>query len=279
LRPFLIALIITGTALLSINSLSKHPAKLRELLSDLLINSSFWFIPSQLISLLILVVLIKRVKQLYLGIFLFLLLSIITIRFVYLEPIIHTNFLFSAVFVFYYWLGTVFKDLDLVGKIKQVSFSLILLTWIGAFLLVNFETYFLWKSDYFYIFNNLKVSNQLYSIISFILLIRVSHFFKGFSVFNPRTETLGIYLYHTLFIVISKWIILKTFNTSNLGFLGALTFSFICFILTYTFTTIFVKVVKNNPLFYLNSKRSNGNFQLKEIFQNSDIKRSLVALR
>lgn len=193
--PFVVAYVV-ATIVFFIKKIIFHKTWELADLKDLIFESPFWFIPSQLISILLLLVLTAVVSRKYLALILVPLLIIFTIKFVYFDKRHHMDFLASILLMFYYWLGTEFKRRDWVTVIKRASLTPIIFAWLLTYFLVNLETWYLWKSDYPNIFNNLKLSAQLYSIASFILLIRVSSYCKKFSIINPRMESYGLYLYH-----------------------------------------------------------------------------------
>jgi hypothetical protein len=251
LRPFLIALLLTGACLYTCCLVKGTPTSLFILLKQLLLFSSFWFIPSQLISIFILVVAGRHINGAYLGILLLLTLLLLTVGLVYLRPTSHTNYLFSFAFTFYYWLGAYCKEQNIVCRIKKIRLPFILIAWFLSFLLCNYETYVLWQGNYPHILNNLKASNQLYSIISFVAIIRVSSYIAKIPIINPRIDCFGIYLYHWLIVsvmfkLLSRIFALHTISISQ-SILLSITFSSVVYAVTYAF----VKKISNFHFFYL----------------------------
>jgi hypothetical protein len=160
----------------------------------------FWYIPNYLLCLLVIVCFSKYINSLYFGGFLLL----ITLGYTYFNVYSpangsHTTALFG--FVFYMWLGVYIKKNDLISRIKMVSPLILGFLLLLIYLLSNCESFYLF--NYMHTqdsLNTLRISNQLYSVVVFIFLVRCCGKAPRFGIFNPRKETYGIYLYHAFFI-------------------------------------------------------------------------------
>jgi hypothetical protein len=82
-------------------------------------------------------------------------------------------------------------------------------------------------------------------------MIRISVCFKKFSSLNPKTESFGIYLYHSVVVFITGILLKKIVGSNNFGFSSSILYSVIWFGVAYTTTTIVVKKILGYQFFYL----------------------------
>jgi len=169
----------------------------------------------------------------------------------WIEP--RHTFAFPA-FVFYLCLGVWLSKYD--DQIKRVqSFSI---GWLGFLLITTFlvaasESTLLWKLDSIDPRNTLRLSNQIFSLVVFLCLLRVNFLYK-LPLINPRAESFGIYLYHLFFV---------SFFTKSIALMPELNFlryqpqytgwelagiSILRFLLVYISTLLFVKVLNQTRL-------------------------------
>jgi probable poly-beta-1,6-N-acetyl-D-glucosamine export protein len=252
LPSYIIAFILTGLYWYSRELLKERSPDLLSILHRQLFDSSFWYVPNTLLSLLLLFILFKKLPPLYLGGLLFTALTITTVKYVYITPTGHANPVFFMAFSFYIWLGGMFWKHHFVKYIRSIDIRMIFLIWVLSFTLLCSETYMLWQNGYPNIIHNLKVTNQIYAVVSFVFLIRISDRIKPFSIINPRKETYGIYLYSPLIGFVIGVIlhqIIGYFNSNSA--LVSIAYIFIHFIITYTLTTIIVKLMLKHKLLFL----------------------------
>jgi fucose 4-O-acetylase-like acetyltransferase len=271
IKPFLVALLVTAVLLYIGSLLSDKPQKFVVVLSGLILHSPFWFIPSQFMSLLVLVMLSYKLSQRNVGIFLFVLLLIFTIVGVYLYPVNHISTIIPFVLVFYYWLGSFARQRNWISRIKSIRLSTLAMVWIACFLMVNFESYFLWKNHYPKMLNNLRLTNQLYAIASILVLVKISDYLKPFRVLDPRSESYGIYLYHWIVIAPVATLLRGMLGEKSIGFSGSVMYSIFCFVASYFFCTVVIKRIKNVRFFQLQTGKAKTNanvyYSLKSTFK------------
>jgi len=215
-----------------------------------LLYTAYWYVPNYLISLLIIVGFARYIQSPYFGLLLFGLTLFYTWYDVYSShhTASHTTALFG--FVFYMWLGVYIKRNNVVQKIKKLNFMHLVTVVLFTFLVSNFESYYLFH--YTHIrdsLNTLRISNQLYSVAVFVLLVAFCNKPLKFGIFNPRNETYGIYLYHSFFTFfvlpsVENWISYHyhiTFFSYNV--LGMIGMTLINCAISYFLTTALVKVL------------------------------------
>jgi hypothetical protein len=252
LKPYLLALLITLIPFFTIPLFQHNSVSTLQILRNVFLGTAFWFIPSHLITFGIFIVLYTKEKlNLLVGIF-FLTTISITILFVYSVPTFHTNLIFSVAFLFYYALGVLIRENNWIDKIRKLSLTKVVLVWMISFFLINYETFYLFKHHYPYLLNNFRASNQLYAVVSFLLLAKIADKFSQFSFFNPRYETYGIYLYHTivgllLYTVAGRFILKYT----NINYSLSIFFTLLHFTICYLATIAIVKFLLKRKLCYL----------------------------
>ena len=252
LRPSIIALLITAALILIKEIFTGEQRGFAPVINELVFDGVFWFIPMQLLSLLILMLFITAPKQVWVGITLFMSLAVVTAYYVYFKKLAHVDPVFALGFAFYFWLGTMFYKYKVIEKVKRIKLVILLAAWLASFTLLNFETLLLWKNGFPHILNNLRISNQLYGVVSFFVLVKVSDYFKSFSVFKPRKESFGIYLYHRAVGLAIFFILHRVFNlTGNFDAFTSMFFTLTHFIFTYAITTVLVKWLVKWELFFL----------------------------
>jgi len=221
--------------------------------------TSFWYVPNYLICLLIIVSFSKYVKSAWFGAALFLMTIVYTYLNVY--SVNHTSSHTTALlgFVFYMWLGIFIKKNGIVQKIQQIDPLLLIGITVLIFALSNYETWYLFNfthtSDSL---NTLRVTNQLYSVAVFALLVRLCGAkAPDFGVFRPKQETYGIYLYHCFFIFyiipgIEKWIA-KHYHVSFFSYnvFHLIAINLLNFVICYCATTLLVKFLVRYKLAFL----------------------------
>jgi peptidoglycan/LPS O-acetylase OafA/YrhL len=158
-------------------------------------TSALWFLPNYWISLLALLSFKRHLNNWYIGFGFLSLTAIFTYFYVYTEyarP--HAHALFG--FVFYLWLGYYIGRKRLHLYFENWNLPLLVLAFIGSYILTSVESLVLFRADLKEPLSILRLSNQLYSVSAFILMVRLFRKPMVSKLFNPRKETFGIYLYH-----------------------------------------------------------------------------------
>jgi hypothetical protein len=223
-----------------------------------LLYTAYWYVPNYLLSLLIIVGFAKYIQSPYFGALLFVLTLYYTWFDVYSShhTASHTTALLG--FVFYMWLGVYIKKNNLVQKIKNLNLLSVGVVLILIFLLSNCESYYLFHyTQNRDSLNTLRISNQLYSIVAFVFLVRYCDKPPNFGIFNPRNETYGIYLYHSFFTFfvlpsVENWMSyhyhISLFSYNVFGMIGM---SLLNCAISYFTTTALVKILLRYKLAFL----------------------------
>ncbi|GAB3919046.1 acyltransferase family protein [Mucilaginibacter boryungensis] len=219
-------------------------ASLLSTLKIVYLYSNYWFIINFLICIGILLMFKRRLYSWKLGVALLActLFYSINVYFEWIEPI-HTTALFG--FVFFLWLGAqMHKNWEMVErKIRTMP----LLVFTGMFLmtlaLTMAETHVLLQRHSIEPYNTLRVTNLLYSLAVFALLVKIRDF-NLLSYFKPRETTFGIYLIHYIIIynILPEILIhLDVVNAADMSLAGICTYQYSRFIITYVVTFFIVK--------------------------------------
>jgi hypothetical protein len=251
-KPYLFAILLfaVGFILHSYAGQKITLAFMFETFKYIVCYTSFWYVPNYLICLSIIIIFSKYTRSVYFGAALFLMTLWYTYFTVYstLHTSSHTTALLG--FVFYMWLGMYIKRNDLVSKIQQINLGLLIGTVILIFIISNYETWYLFHFTHTQdSLNTLRVSNQLYSVAIFALLIRVCNRTPNFGIFRPKQETYGIYLYHCFFIFFiipasEQWVCnhfhvtLFSYNVFHLIIINLINFVICYFATTFTVKTL-----------------------------------------
>ena len=260
-KPYLLAasLFITGFVLDNLAHQKITLPFLLETIKFVVGYTSFWYVPNYLICLLVIVIFSKYSRSVYFGGALLLATIFYTYLAVYStdHTSSHTTALFG--FVFYMWLGMYIKRTGLISKIQQINPAVLIGVVVLIYALCNLETWYLFNFTHTNdSLNTLRVSNQLYSLAIFALLVRLcGNKAPDFGVFRPKQETYGIYLYHAFFIFfiipgIERWmsvhyhIAFFSYNVFHLIIVNLLNF-----IICYFATTLLVKALIRLKLAFL----------------------------
>jgi len=169
-------------------------------IENIVFNTSFWFIPNFLICIAILLLFRKYLYSIKLGAALLLLSLFYSVN-LYIDviPTSHTTALFG--FIFYLWLGVqINKYYDQFKFIAgKTSMSLIFILLIISFSLASLESYYLLKLLPADPFNTLRITNIIYSLLSFVFLYKLGAKIQ-IKRFNPSILTFGIYLVHQILV-------------------------------------------------------------------------------
>jgi hypothetical protein len=260
-KPYLFAVVlfIIGFVIVSAGQQKITLSFLIETVKYILGYTSFWYVPNYVICLLVIVICSKYTKYVWFGGLLFLATMGYTYFTVYSEnhTSSHTTALFG--FVFYMWLGMYIKKNGIIHKIQQINPLLLIGITILIFALSNYETWYLFNFTHTRdSLNTLRLSNQLYSVAVFALLVRLcGSNAPNFGFFRPKQETYGIYLYHCFFIFyiipgFENWLAHHyhfSFFSYNVTQLIAI--NLFNFVLCYIGTTLAVKLLMKFKLAFL----------------------------
>ena len=164
------------------------------------LDSNYWFIINFLMCIAILL-LFKKVLyhwQLGIGLLAFTLFYSVNIYFEWIYPI-HTTALFG--FVFFLWLGAQLnKKWHLIEQhILSAPIAIYFACYLLVFALAMAESRWLAGHSSVDPFNTLRITNILYSLVTFGLLIKMGNL-KLLNYLKPRETTYGIYLVHYIII-------------------------------------------------------------------------------
>ncbi len=209
------------------------------------IYSNYWFIPNFLCCITILLIFRRYLYSYWLGavLLIFSLFYSFNIYFTWIEPK-HPTAIFG--FVFFLWLGAQFNRNfnsfeDRVNKIPVYIYAL--LTIITLILGVK-EALFLRKLHSVDAYNSLRITNILYSIACFFLLLRMKNL-KTINILKPRETTFGIYLIHYILVDSLLPEIFRPIkdNVTQLPLAEILGYQLLRFIIVYGITYAIVKAL------------------------------------
>lgn len=219
-----------------------------EAIYNTLFYTPYWFLPTYYIGLFTILIFSKHISSAKFGFLLFL----ITLFYTYSSHIVpslnigtHSTAIFA--FVFYIWLGAYINRKGYVDKIKKIPTKILVGLVIITYFLASYTSYELLTIGNKFYSNNLRIFNQLYGVLFFVLMIKICPGKPNFWRLNPRKETFGIYLYHFYFVTLIYPILAyiggKLFNLDfeNLGIYNLMFFSVLHFLMAYLFTLLFVK--------------------------------------
>jgi hypothetical protein len=214
--------------------------------SFMFFTSALWFLPNYWVSLLALLSFKKYLNSIFLGLGFLTLTAIFTYFYVYTEyarP--HAHALFG--FVFYLWLGYYVGRKRLHLYFEHWNLPLLILVFISCYILTSVECLLLFQADLKEPLSTLRLTNQLYSISAFVLMVRVFRKPIVSKLFNPRKETFGIYLYHMFPLAVLAFGVkildkfgIHTFSNDTSVFIG---WFLLKFVFVYISTLLLVKVL------------------------------------
>jgi len=168
----------------------------------ILFESSFWFILNFLICISLLLIFKRWIYKIWFGIILLVISLLYSVN-LYTEWFIthHSSALFG--FVFYLWLGVYLnRYYDGVMKwIKGISWKALISVNLLFFVLAGAETYLLMQRGSHDSFNTLRITNIIYSLSMFSMLLKIGDIKWIDRVLTPRKSTFGIYLIHQILII------------------------------------------------------------------------------
>ncbi|WP_316798856.1 acyltransferase [Pedobacter frigidisoli] len=172
---------------------------------DRLVNTlfftSYWFILNFLICISLLLIFKKYLYSIWFGLVLGLLTLFYSFNLYYHWILTqHSTAIFG--FVFYLWLGVFMNRYydQVMLFVKRSRWTLVILLVLATFFFADWEAAYLLKADHSDPFNTLRVSNILYSLAAFFLLLKIGNIKWLQEKLEPRKTTFGIYLIHAVVI-------------------------------------------------------------------------------
>ncbi|MCD0487106.1 acyltransferase [Pedobacter sp. MC2016-14] len=233
---------------------------------DVMFFTSFWFILNFLICICILLLFKKYLYNLYFGITLLVISLFYSVNLYHgwiMTP--HNTALFG--FIFYLWLGVIMNKhyTDLKLFIQKTNFWYFIVITVVFFLLADFEIVHLKNLGNKDAFNTLRITNILYSLSFFLLLLKIGSISALNKWIAPRKTTFGVYLTHQIIITLLLVEILRPFkiHMEELTLLGGALLGILRFVITYFVAMVVVLLIARTKF-----KWSIG------IFNNKSIKQS-----
>ncbi len=215
-------------------------------LNTIIFYSSFWFILNFLICISILLIFKKYLYKLWFGLILGMISLFYSLNLYYGWIVTeHSTALFG--FVFYLWLGVYMnKYYDKISVfINKVSWFWLIIINLAFFALADIEILQLMERGSKDAFNTLRVTNIMYSLSMFVLLLKIGPL-KGLqTILMPRKTTFGIYLLHQILIIrlLSEIFRPGKFNVAEMNVLEAIGYTLIRFLVIYFLSFLIVSVI------------------------------------
>jgi hypothetical protein len=199
--------------------------------------TNYWFIINFLMSISILLVFRQYIYSIYMGIilFCFTIFYAVNIHFEWI-PTSHTTAILG--FVFFLWLGAQLRRYwsKIERWVNSLSYLAVFVALALTLALSVYEVYELsGRSDDY--LNTLRFSNVLYSLVFFVLLLRIKTFpFTAY--LKPRQSTYGIYLIHYIIVifVLPEILIHFNFDVYGMSVQAFVAFKIITFLVAYSIT-------------------------------------------
>lgn len=216
---------------------------------NIVFNTSYWFIPNFLLCITILLLFRKYLYSVRLGIALLLLSLFYSVNlYIDLIPTSHTTALFG--FIFYLWLGVQINKYyeQFKSFVDNTSIALVFILLIFAFFLSSLESYYLLKLLPTDPFNTLRITNIIYSLLSFIFLYKLGSKIQ-IKRFNPSILTFGIYLIHQILVFRLMPLILRPLHISleNKSAYYVLSIQLLTFFIVYIGSILIVSIINKIP--------------------------------
>lgn len=215
-------------------------------LKSIIFYTSFWFILNFLICISILLIFKKYIYKIGFGL-IWGLISLFYSLNLYYGWIVteHSTALFG--FVFYLWLGVYMnRHYDKVAVfIDKISWFWLISMNVLLFVLSNIEILHLMNRGSLDAFNTLRITNILYSLSMFALLLKIGPL-KGLQLFlKPRQTTFGIYLLHQILIIRLLPEIFRPgkFDIMHMGIYEATGYTIIRFLMVYSISFLLVYLI------------------------------------
>lgn len=217
----------------------------------ILFESSFWFILNFLICIILLLLFKKHLYKTWFGLIL-LFISLIYSANLYFEWFVTRHSIALFGFVFYLWLGVYFNKYyqPVLNWIKHISWSKMIALNAFTFFLACAEIWLLMQRGSHDEYNTLRITNIVYSLTMFALLLKLGNIKAIDKYLTPRKSTFGIYLIHQILIIrllpeIFKgrpWIAQELSVYQNIGY------SWLRFLIVYLISLMITKAIQRTNL-------------------------------
>lgn len=229
------------------------PTLLPNTLETVFLYTNYWFIINFLICITILLMFKKYLYSLWFGAILLLITFLYSINIyqLWFEPR-HTTALLG--FVFFLWFGAQLNHKwNFVDTwIKKTSILLLILVTLITYVAAVAEIQHLRALQSIDEFNTLRATNVFYSIIAFILLLKIRNF-SFIKYLKPRETTFGIYLIHIILVQNFVPLLVRPlgFDYHVHPIHVILCYEFIKFITVYSLTFLLVRVINKTKAKWL----------------------------
>jgi len=223
--------------------------------ADMFLNSALWFLPSYWLSLIVIMCFRRFLDNKYFGLFLLAVTLGHSWYFAYSENAqSHVHALFG--FILYLWLGYYIARANLARYIRRINLSTLISAALLLYILCCIESVSMWRNADNEPLSILRISNQVYSVVAFITMMRLFDKPLSSKWISPRKETFGIYLYHMYALAMLVFLlkILSKFgiDTFSLKIATFLPWFMLKFIFVYVTTLLIVKVLLRLKIGFLN---------------------------
>ncbi|HEY0177198.1 MAG TPA: acyltransferase [Pedobacter sp.] len=213
---------------------------------NIIFKTSFWFILNFLICIAILLLFKKYIYKIGLGIALFLVSLFYSINLYHgWLATSHTTALFG--FVFFLWLGAyINRHSEVVFSfIRKISYVWLIGITVLFFLMADLEIIHLKAIGNEDSYNTLRITNILYSLSFFLILLKVGSIPFVNRFFLPRKTTFGIYLTHQIIIthLLKEIFYPLHWQMDSMTVFGALGYSILRYIITYSISFLIVRLI------------------------------------
>ncbi|MCC8424338.1 acyltransferase [Mucilaginibacter sp. UR6-11] len=211
------------------------------LIKTVYLYTSYWFIINFLISITILLIFRRYLYSWYLGgtLMAFTLFYVIDIHYEWIDPR-HTTAILG--FVFFLWMGAQLRKYwqSIGRRIEKVSFFSLFMLMLLTFGLSLYEITWLHGKS-IDPFNTLRISNILFSLAFFAMLLKIKNF-KFINYLKPRQTTYGIYLIHYILLVFlfPEIFMHLPFDINHLALPLLVLFKIVTFVALYSLTLVIV---------------------------------------
>ncbi|WP_155296247.1 acyltransferase family protein [Spirosoma rigui] len=218
-----------------------------------LFMSSYWFIFSFLIALGLFFVFWRHSDSTLYGLVTGLIAVFYSVN-IYFGWIEQRHNLAMPAYLFYLWLGVwLSRHENVITYIQKMPNKWLVGSVVLFLCLAVVESKYLWSINSVSPFNTIRLSNQLFSMSFFALLLK-NDFSSKLVWLNPRSESFGIYLYHLYFIeafsIFSTYFSFMLYSVDYTG-LALAGITILRWIIIYTLTLMFVKLVNQTRFRWL----------------------------
>lgn len=212
--------------------------------------TNYWFIINFMVSISLLLIFKKYLYNLYFGLilFCFTIFYCINIHFEWIDPS-HTIAILG--FVFFLWLGAQLRKhwTAVENRIQKTSYLLLIVLTIVTFGLSILEITALRNGHSVDPYNTLRFTNVLYSLVVFVLLLKIKHI-NAVKFLKPRETTYGIYLIHYIIVIFAAPEIFRPLHIEvlELDVWHLLAFKLLTFVMVYGITWSLVMLINKSPV-------------------------------